>query len=322
MMKKYLSMVLTIIILLFVFREIVIIKGKAHSAISSKILGQHPKAEKTVSLEDSANKVLNFVNEYFVPEKNAVISGKVVEESGLLKVSISVDDKPVFFYTTKDGALLFLPNSMIDIAKYKESAKKEEVNKEIEKTEKPTIELFVMSLCPYGIKAEQEIMSVINDFGDKLNFHIKFIVNVKGGNIEEVDSLHGKDESREDARQIAVMQFYPDKFTSYLDKISENSCVISCGAVKLEDYWKKVAKGLKMDIKKIESFAYGKDCLNILKENESSAEKYQANASPTLIINGMKSDSIYKGKSAIKEAICSAYVNPPNLCKNDEGVGL
>ncbi len=271
---------------------------------------------KTLGPEKAAKRVVNIINQYFVPDKSATISGKPVEENGLYKVNISVNNNSQTFYLTKNGASLIIPNGIIDIAKFEESAKKQKEVKEVTpaKAKTPVIELFVMSLCPYGIKAEKEILPVVKNFSDKVDFKIKFITDVRGNSINEVASLHGNDEAREDARQAAIMQYYPDKFSSYIEKINQNSCVISCGAIKLEDYWKKSAKELKMDTNKIESFAYGQQGLNLLKQNADEAKKYSANASPTLIINGLKSNSIYQGAQAIQQAICSAFTNPPQEC--------
>lgn len=273
------------------------------------------KELKTITLEEAANKVVSIVNRYFVPKKDATLSGDSVEENGLYKVNLNINNNSQYFYLTKDGALLIFPNSFIDIAQFEETAKKEKEmqNQEIPKTQKPTVELFVMSLCPYGIKAEKEMLPVIKSFDDRIDFKIKFIVNVKGDTINEVFSLHGNNESMEDARQAAIMKYYPDKFQSYIEKIDANSCLISCGAVKLEDYWKRAAQELGMDVKKIDSFVYGQESINLLKQNEIDARKYDVSTSPTLIINGIKSQAIYQGPKAIEQAIYSAFTNPPKM---------
>ncbi|MCK9616131.1 MAG: hypothetical protein M0R48_11685, partial [Candidatus Omnitrophica bacterium] len=268
------------------------------------IIRKH-STRKTIGRLNAGYKVLNTINTYFVPGKNVTLSGKPVEERGLYKVDLVLDNVTQSFYLTKDGALLIFPNAVIDIAKLKNMPKQvpEVEREEIPKADKPVIELFVMSLCPYGSRAEKVILPVIKPFGDKIDFKIKFIVNVNGNSINDVASLHGLDEVKEDARQAAIMKFYPDKFAAYIDKINEKSCVISCGAVKLEDYWKEAAGKLQMDAKKIEKFAYGQEGLSLLKENEVDSQKYNASASPTLIINGVKSDAIYKDATTIEGAI-------------------
>jgi len=283
------------------------------------IIKKHNTHE-TISRLKAAYKVLNTVNTYFVPGKNAMLASAPVEEKGLYKVELALDNVKQSFYLTKDGEFLIFPDGMVDIAKLKNVAKqKPEVkSEEIPKLDRPVIELFVMSLCPYGSRAESGIIPVIEPFGDKVDFKIKFIVNSEGKNLANFTSLHGADEVEEDARQVAIMKYYPDKFSAYVDKINEKSCVISCGAVKLGDYWKEAASKLNMNIKKIEDFAYGPQGVAALKENWADSQKYNAYASPTLIINGAKSEAIYKGAQASKEAICSAFTNAPSVCQKPE----
>lgn len=273
-----------------------------------------PSSSEIINPEDAIKKVTNIINKYFVKNKNATASGKAVEENGLYKVRININDSLHNFYLTKNGAMLIFPDGFIDIAGFEEAAKKQQASQieEIPRAEKPVVELFVMSLCPYGVKAEQEIFPVISSYGHRVDFKIKFLTNIRGDTIDKVSSLHGNAEVREDARQAAIMKYYPKKLPLYIDKINEKSCVISCGAVKLEDYWKKAAKGLGMNIEKIESFAYGQEGINSLRQDEADAKKYKANASPTLVINGKKSNAIYRGKKALKETIDAAFINTPD----------
>ncbi|MCK9615874.1 MAG: hypothetical protein M0R48_10390, partial [Candidatus Omnitrophica bacterium] len=56
----------------------------------------------------------------------------------------------------------------------------------------------------------------------------------------------------------------------------------------------------------------------LLKENEVDSQKYNASASPTLIINGVKSDAIYKDATTIEGAICSAFTEAPSVCLDKE----
>lgn len=317
-MKKYRAMLLVLVFLCFLSVGMAMATDKPAARENNRYqesVVKPTKKLKTISLEEATNKVVSIVNEFFVTKKDATFSGNSVEESGLYKVNLNIDNNSQYFYLTKDGALLIFPNGFIDIPQFEETAKKQkEMQKEeIPKTQRPAVELFVMSLCPYGIKAVKEILPVIKPFDDRVDFKIKFIVTVKGNTIDEVVSMRGNSESREDARQAAIMKYHPDKLQSYIEKIDKNSCVISCGAVKLEDYWKIAAQELRMDVKEIETFAYGSEGINLLKQNESDARKYEVSASPTMIINGIKSQAIYQGPKAVKQAIYSAFTNPPKM---------
>ncbi|MYK18340.1 hypothetical protein F4055_09280, partial [Candidatus Poribacteria bacterium] len=44
---------------------------------------------------------------------------------------------------------------------------------------KPTLELFVMSYCPFGVQAEEKIIPIVKEFGDKIDFKLQFIADEK-----------------------------------------------------------------------------------------------------------------------------------------------
>ncbi|MCM8779784.1 MAG: hypothetical protein NC914_01350, partial [Candidatus Omnitrophica bacterium] len=187
---------------------------------------------------------------------------------------------------------------------------------DIPKTTKPLVELYVMSLCPYGIKAEKKILPLMDYFCNSVDFKIRYIVNVNGQMLDDVISLHGIDEVKENLRQAAILRFQADKFPAYLEKIDKGICLAACGAAKLDDYWKKAAKEVGINIKQVESFAYGPEGLAMLKRDAESVKKYAVKGSPTLMINGVKSDSIYTDAEVVKKEICSAFSETPAVCKS------
>jgi hypothetical protein len=312
-MKKYSFAFLAMVFLCLIFSGLAPGENKGNAKPSS--------GHKLIKPDEAANKVAAIANKHFIATKDAAVSGSPTEESGLYKVNLTFNHNTQPFYLTKDGAMLIMPNGFIDIAKFEESVKKQQQppKEEIPKTTKPTVELFVMSLCPYGIKAEKLIFPVVKSFGDKIDFRIKFIVTAKGDTLNDVVSLHGIDEVREDARQVAIIKYYPDRLPAYIDKLETNSCLVSCGAVKLDDYWKKSAKELRMDVKKIESFAYGEAGMTVLKQDDADTRKYEVNASPTLVINGVKSMAIYRGAKPLADAIRSAFINAPEISPEKTG---
>ena len=273
----------------------------------------------------AGEKVIETVKKYFIQDKQAgvMLAGAPVEEKDFYKVELSLDGESRSFYLTKDGQSLILPNSLIDIAGLQTQGKPpHEIGSDaLPRSVRPIVELFVMSLCPYGIKAQKEALAVVDTFGDTIDFKIKFIVDMNGDSIEAIKSLHGRDEVREDARQNAIMRLYPDRFSGYIAHISENECMLSCGALTLEEYWKKPAKELRMDVKRIETYAYGQEGLALLRQDSRDAKKYDVRASPTFVINGTRTNSIFQGRKALKDAICSAFLEPVNICKPSSDTG-
>jgi predicted DsbA family dithiol-disulfide isomerase len=82
----------------------------------------------------------------------------------------------------------------------------------------------------------------------------------------------------------------------------------------MDDFFKKTAVELKLDPRAREADAYGPGAMAMFRQDEADAKKYEANASPTLVINGVKSRSVYKGKDEIRKAICSAFSEQPAAC--------
>jgi len=276
-----------------------------------------------ISAKDASTKVLNTINTYFAQDAGAKLSGQTTEDSGLYKVGIEYNNNELFVYLTKDGKYLILPNGIVTIAELeatKTPTTTQPQEDTIAKTDKPSVELYVMSFCPYGVRAENNILPLIELFGDKVDFKVKFIANVNGNTIDDVQSLHGINEAKEDARQLVIMKYYPDKYYDYLKEFDNNCYSVASDAAKLEECWKNTAQKLGMDAKKIETAAYGEEGINLLKENEADTTKYDISGSPTLVINGVKSSAIYSGTAATQQAICSAFNTVPSECGTEVSV--
>jgi hypothetical protein len=284
--------------------------------VSLVLLSIKSAGGKELTAEQAGAKVLELANNNFFKDKNAKLLGKPSQKSGLYEVSLSVGEANFMFYLTKDGKRIIFPDGIAEVALIEAPPKRETPKEAMLRSDIPSVELYVMSLCPYGVKALKEIIPAVNKFGEKIDFKVKYIVTVKGETLNDVESLHGIDEVKENLRQAAIMKLYPDKFGQYLDKINDKFCVISCGAVKLDDYWKEAASGLQMDTAAIESFANSKEGIELLKQHEQEAKKYEVSASPTLVINGVKSESIYGGAQITQLAVCSAFTVAPQECQS------
>ncbi len=233
----------------------------------------------------------------------------VVKEGNFYKVTLSFNGQEQPVYTTKDGAKLI--QSMIsfeEIEKQQELAKKqeEENNRPIPKTDKPAVDLYVMSFCPYGNKAEDTLKPVYDLLKNKVDFNFHYIVSVSG---DSVQSLHGEKEVVQNEREACVMKNYgKDKwfgFVSYVNAKcgSDGSC------------WETGAKSLGINTAKITSCvtAVGSD---LMKADEKISKEANASGSPTLKINGINSKAVYQYGSpeAYKQAICDAFNAAPAEC--------
>ena len=141
---------------------------------------------------------------------------------------------------------------------------------------KDRLDLFVMSQCPYGIKALDAMKEVLKAFGNKIDFHVNYIANENpdGG----FRSLHGQPEVDENIRELCVIKHYPKNY-QYMDYIwCRNKDIRNAE-------WQPCAKEAKLDAKKIEKCATGDEGKKLHSENIKIANGLEIGASPTWLAN-------------------------------------
>ena len=147
---------------------------------------------------------------------------------------------------------------------------------------KPTLELFVMSYCPFGVQAEEKIIPIVKKFGDKIDFKLQFIAEEKEEsstqNITPFTSLHGYPEVAENIRQLLVAQEYPDRYLDY----------ILCRGKKLDKSWEDCAQKLGIDVAKIQALFDAPEAAQWFRENIARAEALGIKASPTILVDNHK----------------------------------
>ena len=147
---------------------------------------------------------------------------------------------------------------------------------------KPTLELFVMSYCPYGVQAEEKLIPVIKKFGDQIDFKLQFIAREKekssAQDITPFTSLHGYPEVAENIRQLLIAQEYPDRYLDY----------ILCRGKKLDKSWEDCAEKLGIDVAKIQALFDAPEAEQLFRENIQRAAALGIKASPTILVDGHK----------------------------------
>ena len=147
---------------------------------------------------------------------------------------------------------------------------------------KPTLELFVMSYCPFGVQAEEKIIPIVKKFGDAIDFKLQFIAQEKEKpspqDISPFTSLHGYPEVAENIRQLLVAQEYPDRYLDY----------ILCRGKKLDKSWEDCAQKLGIDVAKIQALFDAPEAAQRFRENFARAEALGIKASPTILVDNHK----------------------------------
>ena len=144
---------------------------------------------------------------------------------------------------------------------------------------KPTLELFVMSYCPFGVQAEEKIFPIVKEFGDKIDFKLRFIAQEKETvSLQEVTpftSLHGYPEVAENIRQLLIAQEYPDEYLDY----------ILCRGKKLDKSWEDCAEKYGIDVAKIQALFDSPEAEQLFRENIKRAAELGIRASPTILVD-------------------------------------
>lgn len=144
---------------------------------------------------------------------------------------------------------------------------------------KPTLELFVMSYCPFGVQAEEKLIPIVKKFGDTIDFKLQFIAQEKEApspqDVTPFTSLHGYPEVAENIRQLLIAQEYPDKYLDYL----------LCRAKKLNESWEACARKLDMDVEKIQTLFDSPEAEQLFRENIKRAAALGIRASPTILVD-------------------------------------
>jgi hypothetical protein len=266
---------------------------------------------------DAVKTVLeNYINaNLMAPGATAKIES-VTKENGLYKVMVNIgSDQKVESYATLDGKLFF-PQAMKTgesteaAAGGDKAANTPATPENLPKTDKPVVELFVMSYCPYGTQMEKGILPAVAALGNKINFSIKF----------NDYAMHGEKELKENLVQYCIQKEQTAKFSNYLtcflkDSSQSDACVNNSNVDKdkLDACIAKTDKTYSVT----DNFKANKDFrgtypgFNVQKEDNA---KYNVGGSPTLVINGTEAQSGRDSASLLK-TICAAFNNQPKECQ-------
>jgi hypothetical protein len=179
---------------------------------------------------------------------------------------------------------------------------------------RPYVDLYVMSYCPYGTQAETIMKPVVDLLGTKTDIRIRYLTQVTGTTVESVQSLHGPFEAEEDLRQICIQKYSPTLFWTYVARFNSQCYPTSHTSATASTCSHTVMSGLGIDGTRIDTCATGSEGIGLLKTDQVSSAQKGVNASPTLFIKGVK----YTGAmspNAYKQAICKTFITQPTACQ-------
>lgn len=256
-------------------------------------------------------KTLSYVNTNLVSGGSAVEPVSVSEIRGLYEIRALFQSEEIVLYTTKDCALLF--TNIINMSSGSGAQPAAAETAAPVKSARPSVDLYVMSFCPYGTQAETVMKPVIDLLGSQADIRLRYITTVTGSTAGSVDSLHGPPEAQEDLQQVCINRYYPEKFWEYLTAFNKACYPSWQNAAVLASCRQNTTASLGIDQAKIDTCAGGEEGIALLKADEAASAKDRATASPMLFINGVK----YSGArtpEAFKQAICNSFETPPSEC--------
>lgn len=295
---------------------ILIVVGLATASTLKKGGEGLAKPGKNLSQEEASAKAEQFINDFLMTSGSKATIKEISSEYGLYKVKIDIVTDVVESYLTKDGRLFFPQALNIDeIYTAKDQAGNENNSAPVvtvnQKSDKPVVELFVMSHCPYGTQIEKGILPVVETLGDKIDFQLKFCGY----------AMHGEKELKEQLVQYCIMEEEPKKFNDYLECFLGSSDSAAClKTAKVDEgnitscVAKTDAKFKVMDnFKNKVDFQGSYPSFNVFKADN---EKYGVGGSPTLVING---EEIRSGRdsASLLATICSAFNEAPEACATE-----
>lgn len=148
---------------------------------------------------------------------------------------------------------------------------------------KVKLEMYVMSKCPFGVQVEQKIKPVLDQIGDRVDFHLDFIADEKDG---QFTALHGEPEVKGNIIQLCAQKHYPElsKWMAFLD--CQNGPANGQEWRKIPEGWEECAKKNSMDVAKMKTCYDGEEGKTLLRESLARAKAANASGSPTIVLAG------------------------------------
>lgn len=271
--------------------------------------------EKDIGAKEAKAAAEQFINNNLIPpesDQKAQVN-EVAEENGLYKVAVSVGGQDVDSYITKDGTKFFPQGMNVDSEEEDPSSQEsgQQENQEVSvdtKKDTPSVELFVMSYCPYGTQAQKAFSPVVELLGDKVDFELQFCDYL----------MHGEEELEENLRQHCIQKEQPERLWAYLDCFLENEDAESCmeeaevNVGQIEQCAESTDEEYRVTEKMENNEGYKGNYPPFDVDKEDN-EKYGVSGSPTLVVNGETVQAPRNPKSLLT-TICSGFTEEPEEC--------
>jgi len=187
---------------------------------------------------------------------------------------------------------------------------------------KPQIDFFVMSYCPYGNDAEEIVDLVYQNLGSAAEFNPKYVIysNYQGGGptycLDDESlycSMHGVQEVNQDVREICVNNHMGiDSWFAFVKEMNDK-----CDYTNADTCWEPVAEELGLDVEVIKT-CFDTEATTLLAKELELNKKLGVSGSPTIFIEGNKYEGA-RSANDIQKALCNGFENKPASCSKTVG---
>jgi len=255
-----------------------------------------------ISENDANTKIVDYLNS---KTGGGVTPVSTKDIGNLYEITVSYQGNNVPVYVTKDGGYFVqgaipITGDVINT----DTDTNQDAPQDVVKSDKPVVEAFIFSYCPYGLQFEKALFPVYDLLKNKADI-----------NIVAIGAMHGEYEKIETLRQISIEQLYgKDKLFSYLKEFDINVDISSCRGddACLNKYLPNIYKKLSIDKTKIESYMKS-GAEKFYQEQNTRASGLGIGGSPTFVINGAQVN-VGRNPEAIKKAVCEAFNTAPSEC--------
>jgi len=273
-------------------------------------LGVKPKLVDVNSAEGKA-----LVEKYKIEIVPAYIFGKSVVETKSWKDNANLQSA---FEQVSDGGYKLLDEATGATYFVSEEARKAYYDAigVVKGDNKPQIDFFVMSYCPYGNQADEAVEPVYQLLKDKAIFNPRYVIysNYAGGgpnyciDNDKLCSMHGIQELNQDVREICVNKYLGiAKWFEFALAMNKG-----CTSQNADTCWEAVANTLKLDVAKIKT-CQKDEAVALLTAEKTLGDKLKVSGSPTIFVEG---DSYSGARTAegFKTALCDKFDTKPSEC--------
>jgi hypothetical protein len=185
----------------------------------------------------------------------------------------------------------------------------EQVCVNMTKYDKPLLEVFVVSKCPFGLQMQRIMANLIDQSSEAKDYlKVRYIGDIANNT---VTSMHGDEEAQENLRQICIRDEQSNRYWDYIGcymKDGKSSDCLNSTSIdrsKFDSCMEETGRGA----------AYAEKDFNL-------AKKYGITGSPTLLIGSTKvkesdfatNTTNSRSPEALKDLLCCAFKKPASFC--------